>query len=319
MEINMMPRAIIDLGTNTFQLLIAQKSISDNGMLVLAHEQRPVSLGRGAMESDMLQVDAMERAFETLREFKQIANSYQCADNQVFALGTSILRRAKNTPEFIEKVQSQLGIQVEIISGLREAELIYLGIQSSLPQPWEKTSLVMDIGGGSVEFILFRSNQVLGKISLEIGGLQLQSLFHVAGEYDQSLKGSLVAYIQQALAPLDKLCQLEKPEVLIGAAGAFETLWDLEMASNRNEKKSNLSAHSLSIPQFYQNMSAIESLTYAERVNLPGMKMFRASILPYANALIFQVLQRYHIPEMWVSAFSLKEGYWFFMQSQADK
>lgn len=315
----MTPSAIIDLGTNTFQLLIAQKANSENEMLVLAHEQRAVSLGKGAMKSDILQDDAMERAFETLKEFKQIANSYQCSDNQIVALGTSILRRAKNTPELVEKVQNQLGIRVEIISGIREAELIYQGIESSLPKPWNSTSLVMDIGGGSVEFILFRSNQVLGKISLEIGGLQLQSLFHVHGEYHQQIEETLESFIQQALEPLDQLCLHEKPEVLIGAAGAFETLWDLEMASSLTENNSAGSSHPLSISQFQINKALIESIPYSERVNLPGMKKFRASILPYANALISQVLQRYHIPKMWISTFSLKEGYWFYLQSQANK
>ncbi|MHA8062096.1 Ppx/GppA phosphatase family protein [Aquirufa beregesia] len=315
----MMPRAIIDLGTNTFQLLIAQKQESDGRMIVLAHEQRPVSLGKGAMETNILQDDAMERALQTLKEFKQMANFYQCADNQIVALGTSIIRRAKNTPQFKAKVQHELGIQVEIISGIREAELIYQGIRSSLPNPWNAISLVMDIGGGSVEFILFQGNQVLGKISLEIGGLQLQSLFHVQGEYHQSIDEPIIAFIQQALEPLDRICQHNKPRVLIGAAGAFETLWDLEMAQLGKRKIPLDRSYPLSINQFHQNKELIDRISYAERVNLPGMKMFRASIIPYANALISQVLQRYDIPEMWISTFSLKEGYWFFMQSQTDK
>lgn len=315
----MKPRAIIDLGTNTFQLLIAQKSESDGRMNVLAHEQRPVSLGKGAMGSDILQEDAIERAILTLKEFKQIANAYQCPDNQINALGTSIIRRAKNTPEFLDKIQEEVGIQVEVISGIWEAELIYQGICSSLPDPWKATSLVMDIGGGSVEFILFQGSQVLGKISLEIGGLQLQSLFHDQGEFHERLSGPLVAYIQQALGPLDHLCQHNKPQVLIGAAGAFETLLDLQLAQAGTEKLSSMSAYPLSIPQFYANKVHIEQISYDERVKMPGMKKFRASILPYANTLISQVLQRYNIPEMWISTFSLKEGYWFYLQSQADK
>lgn len=314
-----MPRAIIDLGTNTFQLLIAQNHGSTGEMEIIAHEQRPVSLGKGAMKSDVLQEDAMERAFDTLKEFKQLIHSFKCPDNQVVALGTSILRRAKNTPELVEKIQSQLGIPVEIISGIREAELIYLGIQSSLPKPWNKTSLVMDIGGGSVEFILFQHHQVLEKLSLEIGGLQLQSLFHVNGEFDQQLEASLVNFIHQALKPLDHFCQIHKPQVLIGAAGAFETLLDLEMAQMGKVQTLKSGAYPLSIDLFKRNKILIDQIPYEERVKIPGMKQFRASILPYANALIFQVLRRYHIPEMWISTFSLKEGYWFFKQSQTDK
>lgn len=315
----MKPRAIIDLGTNTFQLLIAQTCESDGRMNVLAHEQRPVSLGKGAMDSNILQPDAIERALVTLKEFKQIAKTYQCSDNQIVALGTSIIRRAKNTPEFLRKIHEEVGIQVEVISGIREAELIYQGIYSSLPDPWNATSLVMDIGGGSVEFIVFKGIQVLGKISLEIGGLQLQSLFHVQGEFHERLTEPLIAFIQQALGPLDQLCQKNKPQVLIGAAGAFDTLLDLELAQTGNDKSASTSAYPLSIHQFHVNKDLIDRLSYEERVKLPGMKMFRASILPYANALISQVLHRYDIPDMWISTFSLKEGYWFYLESQADK
>lgn len=315
----MKPIAVIDLGTNTFQLLVAQWHSQSSEMQVLAHEQRAVQLGKGAMKSNVLQDDALERALVALSDFKQIAMSFQCAENQIFAIGTSILRRAKNAIDFLDKVEYDLQIQVEVISGIQEAELIYNGIKNSLPKFWEHTSLVMDIGGGSVEFILFKSNQVLGKMSLEIGGLQLQSLFHVNSEYDPQIDQELTTYIQDALKPLDQLCQKYKPQVLVGAAGAFETLWDLENASIPLEERVIKSAYPLSMEYFLKHKVLVDQLPYAERVNLPGMKMFRASILPYASALIFQVLRRYDIPEMWVSSFSLKEGYWFLKQSQAHK
>jgi exopolyphosphatase/guanosine-5'-triphosphate,3'-diphosphate pyrophosphatase len=165
--------AIADLGTNTFQLLISPL----DHFQVLEQLQCPVGLGMGAMEQVVLQEDAMDRALVALHEFLSLFLSQGGDINDFHAIGTSILRRASNADVFIQRVQEELGISISVINGIQEAEYIYEGIRNSLPDRWEKTSLVMDIGGGSVEFILFKGYEVLYRVSLELGGLRLKSLF----------------------------------------------------------------------------------------------------------------------------------------------
>ena len=159
------PTAIIDLGTNTFQLLVATPGNISEPLQIICQLQRPVQLGLGAMETGILRNDAMDRALMALTEFREVALANGCEINQIHAIGTSILRRASNTQQFLAEVDRRLGIKIQVISGIEEADLIYHGIYHSLPKPWNPVSLVMDIGGGSVEFILFDGTGILFKIS----------------------------------------------------------------------------------------------------------------------------------------------------------
>jgi exopolyphosphatase/guanosine-5'-triphosphate,3'-diphosphate pyrophosphatase len=294
--------AIADLGTNTFQLLISPLA----EFRVEEHLQRPVGLGKGAMEEVILQQDAMDRAMACLSEFKQVflAKGGDLCD--FYAIGTSILRRASNTKEFQERVFSELGIRIRIIDGIQEAEYIYAGIRNSLPERWEKTSLVMDIGGGSVEFILFKGEQVLYRVSLEIGGLRLKSLFSVDNEFNLSVVGGLDAYVSKEMIPLLEACREAKPSVLIGAAGAFETILELENRSGEAPASCEID-----VDVFLQHKTTLDALPYEDRVDYPGMKAFRASIFPYATFLVEKVLRELEIKELWFSSYSLKEGFWF--------
>lgn len=303
------PTAIIDLGTNTFQLLVATRGNISEPMQIICQLQRPVQLGLGAMETGLLQEDAMERALLALTEFRAVALANGCQNTQIHAIGTSILRRASNTPQFVADVHHRLGIKIQVISGIEEADLIYHGIFHSLPQPWGPTSLVMDIGGGSVEFILFKGSNILYKVSLELGGLRLLSLFQQDGQFDLSRLDDMQAYILDQMKPLFTACTEHKPSVLIGAAGAFETIWDLANADMPTRVIP--SASNLIITQFYQQKKMVEETDFEGRQSIRGMKAFRAGILPYANVLIATVLKELAIKNMWVSSYSLKEGYWF--------
>lgn len=301
------PRAIIDLGTNTFQLLIAEKDTMHGKMKVLYEDHRPVGLGKGAMETGLLQLDAMARALEALERFLWHAQDKGCVSIQ--GIGTSILRNARNAGAFIELVETQLEIPIQVISGIQEADYIFQGIRHSLPDSWNEVSLVMDIGGGSVEFILFQNQTILFKTSLELGGLKLQSLFNHEGEYHASISKDLDAYIQAGLITLYEACEEHCPVHLIGAAGAFETLADIQLAQGHLTQLEK--ANPLNLAAFFDLMDQMAQLTMTERQAIPGMKAFRASMLPYANHLIAQVLGKTSIKELWMSMYSLKEGFWY--------
>jgi exopolyphosphatase/guanosine-5'-triphosphate,3'-diphosphate pyrophosphatase len=294
--------AVADLGTNTFQLLISPSE----EFQVLDHLQRPVGLGMGAMEMVTLQNDAMDRALVALHEFLSLFLSQGGNINDFHAIGTSILRRASNAEVFINRVNVELGIRILVIDGIQEAEYIYAGIRNSLPDRWDKTSLVMDIGGGSVEFILFKGNEVLYRVSLELGGLRLKSLFSVNNEFDLSIMKDLDVHVSNEMQSLFQVCEKEKPDVLIGAAGAFETILDLE-----NRSGGAPASCEIDLKQFLQHKLNLDQIPYEERVAYPGMKAFRASIFPYATFLIEKVLRELRLKELWFSSYSLKEGFWF--------
>ena len=107
------PRAIIDLGTNTFQLLIAEPDASGN-LKTIQEMHTAVGLGKGAMETGLLQLDAMARALEALERFLWESQDKGC--ESILGIGTSILRNARNASAFIEVVETQLGIPIQVIS-----------------------------------------------------------------------------------------------------------------------------------------------------------------------------------------------------------
>jgi exopolyphosphatase/guanosine-5'-triphosphate,3'-diphosphate pyrophosphatase len=309
-------RAVIDLGTNTFQLLVGSSHHPDAPLQIIENLQRPVQLGKGAMEEGFIQLDAIARADAVLAEFVAIAHSHGCLSHEITALGTSILRNASNGPEILAAWRRVFGFQVELISGLQEATHIFEGVFHSLPQPWIRRTLLMDIGGGSVEFILFEGNTVHFKTSLELGGLKLRSLFHVQDAFDLAIKSDCLTYISNELQPLFDACG-QVPEVLVGAAGAFETMLDIEHALIGGS--TNASAQVLDLPCFYRVKEEIEALGTDQRTSYPGMRVFRAGIFPYANLLVDSVLRHFGIQEMWMSASSLKEGYWIYQRAEAIK
>ena len=139
--------AAIDLGTNTFNLLIFRKEGADFEFIY--NQRFPVGLGMGGINENKIAKEAFERGVNAIVQFKQTCDKH--AVEQTKAFGTSALRGAKNGQLFCEAVYNQTGIKIEIISGLREAELIFEGVK--LVHSFTKYSCIMDIGGGSTEFI----------------------------------------------------------------------------------------------------------------------------------------------------------------------
>jgi len=145
-----MPHAIIDLGTNTFNLLVYARR-PDGTLHILHAEDRPVFLGKGGIEKGMLLDDAFARGMDALAMLK--ATAVQHGATHLRGFGTSALRNARNGTAFTERARVELGVQIEIIPGSEEAALILEGVRQAVVLT-AKPTLVMDIGGGSTEFIL---------------------------------------------------------------------------------------------------------------------------------------------------------------------
>ncbi|MCC6689956.1 MAG: phosphatase, partial [Bacteroidia bacterium] len=156
--------AVIDLGTNTFNLLIAEL-LAAGKYRILYNTKLPVKLGKGGINKNQLLPDAMERGINALNDYKNIIAQYNVAKTYAFA--TSAMREATNSNEFIKRIH-ELGISVDVISGDREAELIYKGVRLAI-DIGEQHVVVMDIGGGSTEFIIANNKQILWKKSFLLG------------------------------------------------------------------------------------------------------------------------------------------------------
>ncbi len=295
--------AIIDLGTNTFSLLIGEATAS--GPQSLHHERAYVRLGEESLQQGALTQAAQDRALATLRNFRQIIDDY--AVTHVHAIGTSVWRSVNNATTLIEKINTHTGIDVTIISGIQEAALIYHGIKNAVPMD-ETPALMMDIGGGSVEFIIGNAAQILWQHSFEIGAQRLWDKFHQHDPIQPEALVQLATFLDEQLTPLQKAIAQHQPQHLIGASGAFSTLISILHAREEQRFDPDATAYDLPLADFYTLFQSLRHTSRADRLQIPGLKSTRADFPVVSCALIQWVLQHSPITSITYSTYSLRMG-----------
>lgn len=301
-----MKQAIIDLGTNTFHLLIVEKT--GPAYQTLYRESRPARIGQAGINQGLITDEATGRALNVLTHFRHVLDQYDVAPEQAVAVGTSAIRVARNQAEFIECIRQETGIRIRVISGEQEAEYIYAGVRAAGALD-EQTALVMDIGGGSVEFILGNASRIFWKQSFEIGGQRLRERFMQTDPINAISIGRLHDYFREQLLPLANAIHQYQPAVLVGSSGSFDTLVDMWcMHEHGHLPDPAETTFELPITEFYRAYERLTTLNRAERMAIPGMIELRVDMIVVAVCLIDYVLKTYGIGRMRTSTYALKEG-----------
>jgi exopolyphosphatase / guanosine-5'-triphosphate,3'-diphosphate pyrophosphatase len=295
-------KAIIDLGTNTCNLLIAE-SLADGEFVTLYEGKEVVKLGLGGIHKELLTSDAIERGLNALHKHALTINEHQVEDVKIFA--TSALRGAENRDTFLEAVWTKLGWKVEIIDGDREAELIFKGVNLSLSVDSE-TVLILDIGGGSNEFILSHGDNVLWKQSFNIGIARVLEIFTPSDPLLPEEITKMEQWFEDELAMLWQACENHRPDILVGCSGAFDTFTDLyeEVEPESNYRTASL----LPVGAFQKIHETLKVSTLDERQRMRGMDPMRVEMIVVASVFVNFVLRKLDISRMYQSHFSLKEG-----------
>jgi exopolyphosphatase / guanosine-5'-triphosphate,3'-diphosphate pyrophosphatase len=293
--------AAIDLGTNTFNLLIAE---ADHGKIgkIWHSEEIPVKLGEGGINQGFIAPAAFQRGLETIQRIRSIIDSHHA--EQILAFATSAVRTASNGNTFIEMVRQQTGIRIQLIDGNREAGLIYQAVRNAVSL--EFPALIMDIGGGSVEFILCDREQIHWKKSYPLGAARLREQYHLLDPIGDESLNALTGYLQVSLSDLFDQCELFRPVQLVGSAGAFETF----EAIIRNEASSATAnpAVELHHDKLIPVLDMLIRSTREEREKVPGLASFRIDMIVMASVLTRFILHQTGLKKTWLSAYSLKEG-----------
>lgn len=295
--------AVIDLGTNTFHLLIAEMQATSHR--IIHREKVAVKLGRGGINQNVIKPDAIERAVMALKKFKNTIQHFRVT--QVQAFGTSALRNAANAKEVIEAIQSATQIDVLVISGDEEAFFIYRGVQSSMDMG-EDPSLVMDIGGGSVEFIVANRSKIFWKKSFEIGGQRLLERFQKHDPIAPEEILELNQFFKSSLGELLDAIQKFKPSTLIGSSGTFDTLSEIYCIQKSLVFSEEDSETPLTLESFHVIYQELISKNRAERMQIPGMIEMRVDMIVVACCLVKYILEAHSFKDIRVSTYALKEG-----------
>lgn len=301
-----MKQAIIDLGTNTFHLLIADRQ---NGLTeTLFRESRPARIGQAGINQGLITEEGIGRALDVLTYFRRKLDEFGVSDDRVLATGTSAIRVARNQAEFIERVHEQTRIPIRVLTGEQEAEYIYQGVRAAGALD-ERTALVIDIGGGSVEFILGTQSRIFWKQSFEIGGQRLRERFMSSDPISAGSIRRLTDYFQEQLLPLANAVHQYQPTVLVGSSGSFDTLIDMYYMHEKGQlPDADQTTFLLPVAEFYRVYSQLITRNHAERMQLPGMIELRVDMIVVAVCLIDYVLKQYGISQIRTSTYSLKEG-----------
>jgi len=303
--------AIGDLGTNTFHLLVAKM---EHGKIVVGLRKKiGVKIGKGSMENREISTSAIQRAIVALNSFGEEIKPFGLAPSDCNTLGTSAFRNAENRNEVLDFIRTETGFNVRILSGDEEANMIFNGVCRSGAILEQKTNLLIDIGGGSVEFILSKGLTQIWRQSFEIGGQRLIEKFHHSDPISQIEIFELQSFIKIELAALFLEMANWKPEVLVGCSGAFDTLVELEQGLKGIILPDVESSpfYNLSIEAFQILKEKIIRSSLSERLKMKGMIPLRAEMIVVAVLLIECVLNKMVNPQIRTSTFALKEGYFF--------
>lgn len=298
------PVAVMDLGTNTFHLLIAEADASNPKELL--HLYEPVKLGQGGINKGIIQPDAFERGIKTMQKFHE--NIQRFGAGRVKAIATSALRSTSNGKDFIEQVKQNTGIAIEVIDGDREASYIYNGVKASGCLS-TKNSLVMDIGGGSVEFIICNQEQLLWKQSFEIGAARLMDKFHRVDPIPAESIMELQEYLDHVLIPLFEAAKDVSISKLIGSSGAFETFAEvIELEKGNPFDLKSIKCMNFNMMEFNELTALLISSTHKDRAETKGIIPLRVDMIVVASLITRYVMAKLDINEVAMSMYSLKEG-----------
>ena len=288
--------AALDLGSNSFHLLVAQ---DNNGRIhVIDKIREMVRLAEGLDISNVLSDEVAERALDCLRRFSQRLKGLHSADIRV--VGTNTLRRARNAERFLEEAEKILGVKVEIISGREEARLIYLGVSHALEDNFDRR-LVVDIGGGSTEIILGRQFEAEVMESLHIGCVGMTQRHFADGKLRATAFRKAIDAAKLEIEPLVSSYAEGGWDTAIGASGTILAID--EILSHLNPDANGITLEGLDMIQ-----RAVIDAKQLDKLTLPGLPAERAAVFPGGLAVLRGVFESLGIEHMRPSSGALREG-----------
>ena len=298
--------AAIDIGSNSVRLLVAEARRGGT-YRILDEEREPTRLGRSVSEKGQLDDESMERTITALRTFKQIAAGYQATSLRTIA--TCAVREARNGPEFCRRVREQVGLEVEVISGDREARLAFSSVQNAFDLSG-KNVIVADIGGGSTEVVFATGDLIESIFSTPLGAVRLTEQFALG-------EGAVVETFQRDIARMEEeiaLCLKKRttrplfaPHFLVGCGGTFTTLAELMMAAKK-EGDVPVAGYKVSHAEVRHLLDRLLKMPLRSRRSMAGMTPDRADIILAGLSIIDALMKRFRVNTLMIHTRGVRDG-----------
>ncbi len=293
--------AAIDVGSNSIHMVIGQTD-AEGVLTTLWRMKQPVGLGRLSFPSRKLSRQAMNHAVETLGRFKQAAQQRQC--ETIRAVATSAVREAENGGDLIERCRDELDMTVRVVSPKEEARLIYLGVRHMVPL--KGAHLIVDIGGGSVEFIVGDSKQASLLESRKLGAARMTAQFVKSDPIDKKSLEAMRAHYAQELAPICERVKALGPVKFLGSSGTLENI-----AAMCGDAKAGTNGHSRSVIQRSDFDTMLEKLLRSDspqRAKMPGLDDQRRDQILAGAVMVDEIFKQFRFQRIELAGGALREG-----------
>ncbi len=302
----MSPRrsAFIDVGTNTLLCLIAD--IRDTGRFRVLDDLAEIArLGQGVDQTGVISAAGEERAIAILARYRDRCNDLGV--EEITAVGTSALRDARNSDQVRARIRDALGIDIRVISGAEEAGYSFLAVQRGLSN-LDHELLVIDIGGGSTEFILGNENGVSRALSVDVGSVRLTERYLHGDPVRADEVSAMGAAVEAQLAAVKSeiIAQASRP-TLVGIAGTFTTLVAIEKKLTRYSP-SQVHGSVLNLPEVKRHVAMLQSRSVAERKQIAGLEPKRADVIFAGAFLIEKIMELFGARQVVVSDQGVRYG-----------
>jgi len=299
--------AAIDIGTNSFHMVIVE-SLDNNYFNVIDREKEVLRLSPDSgKDMKRIREELIPTAIELLRRFADIAKSHGA---EIHAVATSAVREATNQEEFIEIIKKETGISINVISGIEEARLIYLGVLKSIPA-FNRRILCIDIGGGSTEFLIGEKEKILYSNSIKIGAVRLSNRFFTNYEFTKNTFDECAKWIEGEMYPVIRSIKEIGFDMVVGSSGTIMSTALIISALRNSLSVENLILNNYTFTK--EELKRVVELVYSspkikQRLSINGLDPKRADIFPAGILILKTIFDNLKLKSLTVSGYSLREG-----------
>lgn len=291
--------ASIDIGTNTILLLIAE--VNQGTLKSLLDTETIVRLGEGVQHTGILSEEAMDRGLKTLEEYLNRCD--EMGVQKIFAIGTSALREAKNSFSFLQKVKEKFDLSIEVVSGEEEARFSFLSVAKDLKED-KMPFLVVDVGGGSTEFILGYGTHVDKSVSLPLGSVRLTEKFHTSDPVRDE------EWLEMNRAVRQMLFQIPHPPTpfqMVAVGGTATTLASVEMGLSEFLPE-KIHHFELKREALRKQLILYRSKTLEQRRKIPGLAPARADVILAGGTILYQAMEELECQSVSINCHGIRYG-----------